>query len=111
MAKRLILEKTGTQYLVTEVPEAAGAHGAAVTSYDNWQEMEDRLLAQGAFPDAVERVKSDFDSGKASTSVEIRSASSDRQMMSNELFLAVLPLIHVTSNQYLGYGMTEQTLT
>jgi hypothetical protein len=32
-------------------------------------------------------------------------------MPSNELFLAVLPLVHVTQNPVLGYGLTEETLT
>ena len=32
-------------------------------------------------------------------------------MPSNELYLAVLPLIHITTNQVLGFGLTEQTLT
>ncbi len=30
---------------------------------------------------------------------------------SNDLYLAVLPLIHITPVQTLGYGLTEQTLT
>jgi hypothetical protein len=29
----------------------------------------------------------------------------------NELYLAVLPIVHVSINQVLGYGLTEQTLT
>ena len=32
-------------------------------------------------------------------------------MPSNELYLAVLPLVHITTNQVLGYGLTEQVLT
>jgi hypothetical protein len=32
-------------------------------------------------------------------------------MATNELFLAVLPLVHVSVNPYLGFGLTEQTLT
>jgi hypothetical protein len=32
-------------------------------------------------------------------------------MRTNELYLAVLPLVHITNNQVLGYGLTEQTLT
>jgi hypothetical protein len=32
-------------------------------------------------------------------------------MPSNELYLAVLPLVHITLNQVLGYGLTEETLT
>jgi hypothetical protein len=31
--------------------------------------------------------------------------------LKNELYLAVLPLIHITTNQVLGFGLTEQTLT
>jgi hypothetical protein len=31
--------------------------------------------------------------------------------MVNELYLAILPLIHISMNQSLGYGLTEQTLT
>jgi hypothetical protein len=30
--------------------------------------------------------------------------------LSNDLYLAVLPLIHVSMNQF-GFGLTEQTLT
>jgi len=30
---------------------------------------------------------------------------------SNQLYLAVLPLIHVSANQVFGFGLTEQTLT
>jgi len=30
---------------------------------------------------------------------------------SNHLYLAVLPLIHVSTNQVFGFGLTEQTLT
>jgi hypothetical protein len=29
----------------------------------------------------------------------------------NPLYLAVLPLVHVSNNPVLGYGLTEQTLT
>ena len=29
----------------------------------------------------------------------------------NELYLAVMPIIHITPNQFLGYGFTEQSLT
>jgi len=32
-------------------------------------------------------------------------------MPTNELFLAVLPLVHVTPTPTLGYGLTEETLT
>lgn len=32
-------------------------------------------------------------------------------MATNELYLTVLPLIHITPNQFLGFGLTEQTLT
>ena len=32
-------------------------------------------------------------------------------MPSNELYLAVMPLVHITPNQFLGYGLTEQILT
>jgi hypothetical protein len=30
---------------------------------------------------------------------------------SNPLYLAVLPLVHISNNQVLGYGLTEETLT
>jgi hypothetical protein len=30
---------------------------------------------------------------------------------SNDLYLAILPLIHVSNNQALGFGLTEETLT
>ena len=39
------------------------------------------------------------------------SAAPSPQMQSNELYLAVLPLVHITNNQLLGYGLTEETLT
>jgi hypothetical protein len=29
----------------------------------------------------------------------------------NQLYLGVLPIIHVSNNPILGYGMTEQTIT
>jgi hypothetical protein len=29
----------------------------------------------------------------------------------NELYLAVLPLIHISTNRVIGFGLTEQTLT
>jgi hypothetical protein len=29
----------------------------------------------------------------------------------NSLYLAVLPLVHLSPNQFFGYGLTEQTLT
>ena len=32
-------------------------------------------------------------------------------MPTNELYLTILPLIHVSVNQALGFGLTEQTLT
>jgi hypothetical protein len=32
-------------------------------------------------------------------------------MRTNDLYLAVLPLIHVSVNQALGFGLTEQVLT
>ncbi len=32
-------------------------------------------------------------------------------MPSNELYLAVLPLVHITPNQFFGYGLTEEILT
>lgn len=32
-------------------------------------------------------------------------------MPSNELYLAVLPLIHVTNAPFIGFGLTEQVLT
>lgn len=32
-------------------------------------------------------------------------------MATNELYLGVLPLIHITPNQMLGFGLAEQTLT
>ena len=30
---------------------------------------------------------------------------------SDELYLAVLPLIHISTNQVIGFGLTEETLT
>jgi hypothetical protein len=32
-------------------------------------------------------------------------------MASNELYLAILPLIHITPNQVTGFGLTEEVLT
>lgn len=32
-------------------------------------------------------------------------------MSTNELYLAVLPLVHISVNQVMGFGLTEQTLT
>ncbi len=32
-------------------------------------------------------------------------------MPSNELYLVVLPLIHISNTPYLGFGLTEQALT
>jgi hypothetical protein len=34
-----------------------------------------------------------------------------RKTPGNVLYLAVLPLIHVSHNQVLGFGLTEETLT
>jgi hypothetical protein len=31
--------------------------------------------------------------------------------LANDLYLAVMPIVHVSPNQFLGYGLTEQTLT
>ena len=107
MSKKFILHKAGTQFIETEIPEGRGAHAAASPFYNNWEALEQRLVALGAFPEVIKRVKADFDSGKDSASLEI--ANSDR--LSNELFLAVLPLIHVSTTAYFGYGLTEQTLT
>ncbi|PYV76229.1 MAG: hypothetical protein DMG96_14745 [Acidobacteria bacterium] len=107
MSRKFILHRVGTQFIETEIPQGRGAHAAAAPSYDNWDAMEQRLLSLGAFPETIKRVKSDFDSGRESTSIEIKGDAT----VSNELFLAVLPLIHVSNTPYLGYGMTEQTLT
>lgn len=107
MSKKLILQRTGMQYIEAELPEGRGAHAVAAPSYDSWEALERHLLAVGASPEAIKRVKSDFDSGESSTLIDIP----DLNVPSNELFLAVLPLIHVSPNPYFGYGMTEQTLT
>lgn len=32
-------------------------------------------------------------------------------MATNELYLTILPLIHISLNQAMGFGLTEQTLT
>jgi len=32
-------------------------------------------------------------------------------MPSNDLYLAVLPLIHISQNRVVGFGLTEETLT
>jgi hypothetical protein len=32
-------------------------------------------------------------------------------MATNELYLTVLPLIHIGANRVIGFGLTEQTLT
>jgi hypothetical protein len=107
LSKKFILQKAGTQYIETEVPQGRGAQAAASPFYNSWEALEQRLLGLGAFPEVIKRVKADFDSGKGSTSIEI----ADADKLSNELFLAVLPLIHISTTAYLGYGMTEQTLT
>ena len=31
--------------------------------------------------------------------------------ITNDLYLAVLPLVHLTPNQFFGYGLTEETVT
>ncbi len=107
MSREFVLHRAGTEYVETEIPKGSGAHAAAAPSYGSWEALEQRLLRLGAFPEAIKRVKSDFDSGKDRTSIQIN----DADALSNELFLAVLPLIHVSVTPYLGYGMTEQTLT
>jgi hypothetical protein len=107
LPKTFILQKTGTQYFEAELPQGSGTHAVAAPSYDSWAALEMRLRSLGAFPEVIKRVKSDFESGKESTSVEIPDADNP----SNELFLAVLPLIHISTTPYFGYGMTEQTLT
>lgn len=107
MAKKLILQRAGSQYVEVKVPESTGPHAAAAPSYSDWKAVEQRLLNLGAYPEAIKRVKDDFDSGRDSTSIEIPSTVT----ASNELFLTVLPLIHVSTNAFLGYGLTEQTLT
>jgi hypothetical protein len=50
------------------------------------------------------------DSDAVSDATSIKTSDGDKQG-GNELFLAVLPLIHISTTAYLGYGMTEQTLT
>jgi len=52
-------------------------------------------------------VNYDSESNKNNASPEMQ----DSEITSNELFLAVLPLIHITATPYTGYGLTEQTLT
>jgi hypothetical protein len=32
-------------------------------------------------------------------------------MLTNKLYLTILPLIHISTNQVLGFGLTEETLT
>jgi hypothetical protein len=107
LSKKFILQRAGTQYIETEVPQGRGAHAVAAPSYNSWEEMERHLVSLGAFPEVIKRVKTDFDSGQSSTSIEIP----DADKPSNELFLAVLPLIHISNTPYMGYGLTEQTLT
>jgi hypothetical protein len=107
LSRKFVFRKAGTQYIESEAPEGTGANPATALSYDGWEALEEHLRGLGALPEAVRRIKSDFDSGKDSTSIEI--AEADK--LSNELFLAVLPLIHISTSPYLGYGMTEQTLT
>ena len=49
------------------------------------------------------------DSDLSSDTIPIEKSDADTR--SNELFLAVLPLIHISNTPYMGYGLTEQTLT
>jgi hypothetical protein len=58
-------------------------------------------------PRKEKSLSNDLIPNKNSTSTEI----GDADKPSNELFLAVLPLIHITNTPYMGYGLTEQTLT
>jgi hypothetical protein len=69
LSKTFILHKAGTQYIETEVLKGRGAHTVAAPSYDSWEAMEQRLLSLGAFPERIKRVKSNFESGKESTSI------------------------------------------
>lgn len=106
MRRKFILHKVGPQYIETEIPESRGATASAALPYDAWEVLEKRLADLGAYPEAIRRVKSDFESGKTSSSIEVPEAE-----IINELFLAVLPLIHISNTAYLGFGLTEQTLT
>jgi hypothetical protein len=107
LSKKFILHRVGMQYIETEIPHGEGARAAAAPSYNSWEALEGRLLSLGAFPESVKQVKADFDAGKDTTSIEI----TDPGASTNELFLAVLPLVHVTASPYFGFGLTEQTLT
>jgi len=107
LSRKFILHKAGQQFIETEIPEGRGVHAAGAPSYDSWGALEQRLVELGAFPEAIKSVRSDFDSGKDSTSIEIAGASNP----SNELYLAVLPLIHISTTGPVGFGLTEQTLT
>ena len=106
MGRKFILHKTGTQYIETEIPDGREASTSTALPYDAWETLEKRLADLGAYPEAIRRVKSDFESGKTSTSIEV-----EEPEILNELFLAVLPLIHISNTAYFGFGLTEQTLT
>lgn len=67
MSKRLMLHKAGSQYIKTELPPPnTGAHPAAAPSFNSWELLEGNLLAEGAFPEAIARAKSQFEAGETS---------------------------------------------
>jgi hypothetical protein len=66
--KTLLLRKVGSQFI--EAIATEGKH-TAKRSFDNWEKVAARLSRLGILPEAIARVKSEFDSGKDTTSVQI----------------------------------------
>jgi hypothetical protein len=66
-----MLHKVGSQFIEAIIPEGRGVHSVAAPSYDSWEELAKRLRELGVPPEAIARVKSDFDSGKDNTSIDL----------------------------------------
>jgi hypothetical protein len=66
--KTLLLRKVGSQFIETIATE--GKH-AAKRSFDDWEKVEARLSHLGLLPEEIARVKSEFDSGKDTASVQM----------------------------------------
>ena len=68
MNKALVIRKAGSQFIETIATEG---HHTAARSYDNWDEVAARLSQLGLLRGEIARVKSEFDSGKDTTVVQI----------------------------------------
>jgi hypothetical protein len=66
--KTLLLRKVGSQFI--EAIATEGKH-TAKRSFENWEEVAARLSQFGLLPEDIARVKSEFDSGQDTTSVQI----------------------------------------